>query len=282
MPSKETIFEGGVIAGKLVVMILLVVFAFMNHETSFVCKSPQYFLGEAIAVGLGTAIPVIFIGIRRGNSIGNISSAAFIGFLVFFIFHILMEFSGENEKESSAKLKSQQKAIFWPVIAISVALGLVLLVLAAKILKFDMCLSEALLEAAVFGLFNTVPLIWIEYDRGESSPGMLTVSFLKYFFAFSIGCLILQAGGFWSNVFPLADELKEKYVACSDKTKMFVDSEKTIAQSIGLPSGGKSLFKSLSEAPPPPPTGKSLFKSLSEAPPPPPTGKSLFKSLKSQ
>ena len=44
IPTKEEIFEGGIIAGKLLVMILLVVFAFMNYNSSFVCKKPHNFL----------------------------------------------------------------------------------------------------------------------------------------------------------------------------------------------------------------------------------------------
>jgi len=269
IPTKEEIFEGGVIAGKLLVMILLVVFAFMNYNTAFICRKPKEFIGEAIAVGVGTAIPVIFIGLRRGASIGSVSSAAFIGFLVFFIFHVLMEFSGKNETKRSGELKrkldNEEAVLFWPTVAIGGVIALVLGFIAFKVQKFDMCFSEAMLEAAVFGLFNTIPLIWIEYNRGDS-PLELTLAFFKYFFAFGAGCMILQAGGFWSRVFPLSEQVAIKYAACDDGTRLNVNSTKTLSEYIGMPSANKVIAKGVPNFTKPSeqaPSGGSLLKSLS-------------------
>jgi hypothetical protein len=253
LPTKEQVFNGGVIAGQLIVMILLVIFAFMKQDTSFICRKPREFLGEAIVVGVGLAISVFFIGFRRGNSIARIGSASFIGFLVFFIFHFLMEFSGENKKKSNFS----QKAIFWPLIITSIILTFI----AFLISKFDMCASEAILEAAIFGLFNTIPIVWIEYNRGDKA-GEITLSFFKNFFLFGSACFVLQAGGFWSNVFPLTDSLRAKYTACDNGVRMYTDSEMTIGEAIGLPKGnsvgeatGVPNFKQ--------PSSGSLLKSLS-------------------
>ena len=277
VPTKEQIFEGGVIAGKLLVMILLVVFAFMNYNTAFVCKKPQEFLGEAIAVGVGTAIPVIFIGLRRGASIGSVSSAAFIGFLVFFIFHILMEFSGHNEQNRTGalkqKLETQEKTLFIPTLVIGGVIALILGFIAFKVQKFDMCFSEAMLEATIFGLFNAIPLVWMEYNRGET-PLELTIAFFKYFFAFGAGCMVLQAGGFWSGVFPLSDQIAIEYAACGGGTRMYANSTKILSENIGMPSGDPVSAKGVPE-PSAPPKGKSLLGELGNAP----KGKSLLGEL---
>lgn len=275
LPTKEQIFNGGVIGGQLLVMLLLVIFAFMKQDTSFICRKPREFLGEAIVVGIGLAISIFFIGFRRGNSIMRVGSAAFIGFLVFFIFHFLMEFSGENKKKSNFS----QKAIFWPLIITSLTLTFI----AFLISNFDMCTSEAFLEAAIFGLFNTIPIVWIEYNRGDSAAS-ITLSFFKNFFLFSTACFVLQAGGFWSNVFPLTDSLRTKYTACDDGIRMYADSKRTLGENIGLPKGGEfvamgvpDFTKPSAAAAAPAPSGGSLLKSLSGSAEPV-TG-SLLKSL---
>lgn len=213
-PTKEGVFEAGVIGGKLIMVVLLLIFAFMNHDASFIAKKPAEFLGEAIAIGVGTAIPVMFIGFRRGNSIGNIASAAFIGFLVFFIYHVLMEFAGQNNTERQTS--GTEKKVFLPVTLAAFAISIILMYLAFVVRKFDMCLSESLIESLVFGLFNAIPFVYIDYNRGGANIGRLVLTFFKYFFAFFFGCMLLQAGGFWSSVFPLSPELKMEYAACAD------------------------------------------------------------------
>jgi len=239
--TKEGVFEGGVVGGKIIVMLLLIVFAFMNHDVDFIKNHPSEFLGEAIVVGLGTTIPVLFIGFRRGNPVGSVMSAGFIGFLVFFIFHILMEFAGQNAKVASSKLVAEEKAIFWPVVISVLLISLILGVIAFQVRKFDMCISESILESVVFGLFNASPFLWIEYNRGERNIGNLIVAFLKYFFAFFIGCMVLQAGGFWSNVFPLSVEKKAEYSTCSDMfgIRFSKNSNKTIVENVGGPKNIK-------------------------------------------
>jgi len=241
-PTKEGVFEAGVIGGKLIMVVLLLIFAFMNHDASFIAKKPAEFLGEAIAIGVGTAIPVMFIGFRRGNSIGNVASAAFIGFLVFFIYHVLMEFAGQNDhtKEKSGT----EKKVFLPVTIAAFAIGLVLLYLALVVRKFDMCLSEALLESLVFGLFNAIPFVYIDYNRGGANIGKLILTFFKYFFAFFFGCMLLQAGGFWSNVFPLSPELKAEFAACADDGGMKF-TKNSNSGLFGNPSSGPNLGKKL-------------------------------------
>ena len=235
--TKESVFQAGIFGSKFLVVILLIIFAFMNHEISFISKKPSEFLAEAMFVGLGTTIPVMFIGFRRGNSFGPVMSAGFIGFLVFFIFHILMEFSGQNEIKASAKVVAQEKKLFWPV-AISVSvLGLVLGFIAINVRKFDMCLSESILESAIFGIFNAAPFIWIEYNRGEKNPVHLILVFIKYFFAFAFGSMILQAGGFWTHVFPLPDNIKAEYATCQGGLKFSKSSEGPLFNR--LPRGNK-------------------------------------------
>jgi len=245
-PTKEGIFEAGVVGGKLIMVILLLVFAFMNHDASFIAKKPAEFLGEAIAIGVGTAIPVIFIAIRRGNSIGKAASAAFLGFLIFFIYHVLMEFAGQNDhtKEKS----NTEKKVFLPVTIAALVIMAVLTYLAFVVRKFDMCFSEALLESLVFGLFNAIPFVYIEYNREGANIGKLILTFFKYFFAFFFGCMMLQAGGFWSNVFPLSPELKIEFAACAGDggmkfSKNSNSNSKTGSSLFGDPTSGPNLGK---------------------------------------
>ena len=223
--TKEKVFEGGVILGKITVILMLIYFAFKNGYVKDVSKAPDYFILESFLIGIGTAIPVIFIGLRRGNGFGSVMSAAFIALLVFFIFNVLMEFSGQNALKAPKELQEEEEALFLPVLISASVIGVVLLAIALMVQKFDMCMSEALLESIVFGFFNAVPAVYIAYNRGEKNIGELILNFLKFFFLFMIGCLILQSGGFWSQVFPLSPEKIAEYAACGGGLKFGKNSQ---------------------------------------------------------
>lgn len=202
LARHKQVFESGILVGKFTVLILLLVFAFMNHDASFVAKNPKDFLAEAMAVGGASAVSTLFVGLARHNPVSATVTPTFIAFLVFFLYHVLMEFSGQNSVKKSEKVIKEEKKIFWPVIAIAGAVGLVLAYIALRVRDFDQGIPSSLIQGAIFAIINVIPLMIIAAHRGEEG-GKLAIVFFLNFALFAFGFMVLQAGGFWSHVFPL-------------------------------------------------------------------------------
>lgn len=79
------LFEYGVLAGKASMILVLLLFAIINSDTSFVCYNPKFFISECIIVGGCTAIPTIVLAYNRKTPVKDTSNAFMIAFLVFFI-----------------------------------------------------------------------------------------------------------------------------------------------------------------------------------------------------
>ena len=103
--NAEHNFEYGVLASKFILLITLLVVSFINANGVLIGEHPREFLTEAVTVGSTTALATAVIGISRFADTATILNAMFIAFLVFFIFHVLMEFSGMNLEESRVEPK---------------------------------------------------------------------------------------------------------------------------------------------------------------------------------
>lgn len=79
------LFEYGVLTGKASMIVVLLLFAFINADTSFVCGNPKYFLSECVIVGACTAVPTIVLAYNRRTPFKDAANAFMIAFLVFFI-----------------------------------------------------------------------------------------------------------------------------------------------------------------------------------------------------
>lgn len=213
------IFEYGVIASKLILLITLLVVSFVNADVEFISEYPKEFLGEAIVVGGTTAIATAVIGLGRFASKATILNAMFIAFLVFFIFHILMEFSGMNYEESEhesnlsdedkAKQKEKVKNVQITSYVTGIVLSLIALTmvpLALRVWDFEnfgvnqYATSKYLIEMVSFGFLSGIPIYMISKNRGASDKAAWKHSG-SIMGSFGLLYLGLQAGGFYSGIF---------------------------------------------------------------------------------
>lgn len=209
-------FEYGVLVSKFIVIVTLLVVSFINTNIDFIAKEPQKFLGESIMVGATSAIAVAVIGINRSTSRDTIFNAMLLAFLVFFIFHILMEFSGMNGlmQIDTSTLSDQQKAERYKIEdninittktvgSVFAIVGVAMLYMASQVwdLKnFKSSKYKYLLELVSFGLLSAAPAYFIDINRGNKSSDAKS-SFFKMLILYSGGYMALQTGGFFSEIF---------------------------------------------------------------------------------
>lgn len=209
-------FEHGVLISKFIVLIVLLVVSFVNANVEFIAKEPQKFLGEAMLVGTTTAAATAFIGATRVANWSTILNAMLLAFLIFFIFHILMEFSGMNglmvvddttltneQRAERALIESNIKMTAQVVGSVFVLIGTGMMYMAYHVWDFKNFRAAKLSylwEALIFAAFSAMPSYVIDTNRGYKSAeaGM---NLAKMMGMYGSGYLMLQAGGFFSNIF---------------------------------------------------------------------------------
>jgi len=203
-----SLFETSILGAKMTVALLLFILSFINAYTPFITKSPRKFLGEMVLVGVMAAVAFGFVGGVRGVPGLRLTSIMFMSFLVFSLFHVVMEFSGGNQVSVNAatvdgKIQKEKKVLTSrPSLIIFGIIALVILGLALSVRDFDYVTSSQLLfEGTVFAFLNAIPAIMIAVDRGERKPVDVIVGFLKMFGLFFTGHIVLQSGGFYTSIF---------------------------------------------------------------------------------
>lgn len=209
--SKEITFERAILIAKLLFLIILLILAYVNSDTSHISQRPQKFLTESITTGAMTIPPLIVFSLFRKNfNVQDLLNAAFLLFLIFFIFNVLLEFSSLNR--SSFEIVGDEPPIFfdrqkvlnesifsgwfYSMSAISI-FGLILL--AVQINDFDIKKhgTKHLVEFLSFSIFNSIPVLLINYNRNKKNAN---AQFYKACGAFGGAYLLLQGGGFFKNV----------------------------------------------------------------------------------
>ncbi len=204
--SAASVFKGGIVLSKLVVTVLLLVYAYRNLYTSFVTKNPAGFLSESILYGAATAIPFFIVLLIRQVSFGTSAGFAFAAFMTFFFLNVIMEFSGQNainqgdttltdeQKEQLKKVKDfEQGNIFKGSVLI---LGLVLIILALFNQDTGPGFHYVFFESLIIGFAAVLPSYVQAKNRGSVNPFNRTMLF--HFVLFTIGHFILQLGGFYT------------------------------------------------------------------------------------
>lgn len=214
-------FHIGIFGSKIALIFLLIILSFINADVSFIKDKPRAFLGESIVVGLSAAVPFMFIALNRGKEIGDAASLAVTAFLIFFLFHIVMEFSGANKMSTETGTltnaqQAQQKVAniitHFKVtkIIIGAVLGIMLL-LAVSVMDLGPGMNIVIKEGFVMAICGALPIIMIARDRDEKDSRKVLLDFFTYFGAFFIGHIILQLGGFYTHMLlPKSDELPIK------------------------------------------------------------------------
>lgn len=219
--GSRHLFEIGVFGSKIVLIILLLILSFVNAEVGFIKEKPRKFLGESIVVGLSAAVPFMLLALNRGKELGDAASLAITAFLVFFLFHVVMEFSGQNKAMAGdGKLTStekKQQAVIEKVTKLKVTkiiIGLIIgfmFIMALAVHDVGPGLSVILREGFFMGLCGALPIVMIARHRHEKDTKKITIDFFLHFGVFFAGHMALQLGGFYTHLFlPKVDEVPIK------------------------------------------------------------------------
>lgn len=205
--------DGLVVGSKVLIMGLLFVLSMVNAHVKFVAEKPRKFLGEGLLIGSMSAIAFAFIALIRGVGTDKVLHISVISFLLFFVFHIFMEFSGFNQgainpKKLGGKQQKQMEAFkSRPAIYVFVILGAVMALVA--LINRDMTtgmgdnlsILQLSLEGLVFSVLNAMPTVMLAIDRGEKSGKKIVTDTAVMGAAFFVGHVLLQLGGFYTSAF---------------------------------------------------------------------------------
>jgi hypothetical protein len=215
--GSRQVFETGVFGSKIALIILLMILSFVNADVSFIKDKPRMFLFESIVVGLSAGVPFTYIALNRGKEMGDAVSLGVTAFLIFFLFHVVMEFSGQNQAmidktELTTAEKKQQdvvekvtklKATKWIIGAVVVFM----IILALAVRDVDIGVGTMMKEALLMATCGALPTIMIARDRDEKDGKKIAIDFFTYFGVFFAGHIALQMGGFYTHLFlPKPDE----------------------------------------------------------------------------
>lgn len=198
--KSKRVFVAGILGSKITVIILLLIFSFVNAEVSFVKEKPRMFVFESTVVGLSAGVPFTYIALNRGVDLGRAVLLGVAAFLIFFLFHVGMEFSGENHAMIDESKQGVTEKVFrfrgtkWIIGAIVVYMILLALVVRDVSIGVNTMLKEALLMATC----GALPTIMIARNRDEKDGKKIAVDFFTYFGAFFAGHVALQMGGVYT------------------------------------------------------------------------------------
>ena len=198
--KSKRVFVAGILGSKITIVILLLIFSFVNAEVSFVKEKPRMFLFESAVVGLSAGVPFTYIALNRGAELGRAVLLGVTAFLIFFLFHVGMEFSGENQalidenKQAVTEKVFKSRGTKWIIGAIVVYMILLALTVRDVSIGVNTMLKEALLMATC----GALPTIMIARNRDEKDGKKIAVDFFTYFGAFFAGHVALQMGGVYT------------------------------------------------------------------------------------
>jgi hypothetical protein len=198
--KSKQVFVAGILGSKITVIILLLIFSFVNAEVSFVKEKPRMFVFESTVVGLSAGVPFTYIALNRGVDLGRAVLLGVAAFIIFFLFHVGMEFSGENHAMIDESKQGVTEKVFrfrgtkWIIGAIVVYMILLALVVRDVSIGVNTMLKEALLMATC----GALPTIMIARNRDEKDGKKIAVDFFTYFGAFFAGHVALQMGGVYT------------------------------------------------------------------------------------
>jgi hypothetical protein len=204
-------FETGVFGSKIALIILLLILSFVNADISFVKEKPRMFLFESLVVGLSAGVPFTYIALNRGKELGDAVSLGVTAFLIFFLFHVVMEFSGQNhamiDKATLTKAEQKQQAVVEKVTKLKATKWIIgaviafMIILALAVHDVSIGVGTMMSEAFVMAICGALPTIMIARDRNEKDGKKIAVDFFTYFGMFFAGHIALQMGGFYTHLF---------------------------------------------------------------------------------
>jgi hypothetical protein len=209
--GSRHVFEIGVFGSKITLIFLLLILSFINADISFIKDKPRMFLFESVVVGLSAAVPFTYIAMNRGKELGDAISLGVTAFLIFFLFHIVMEFSGQNQamvdKAQLTESEKKQQAVVETVTKLKAtkwiifAIVLIMIILALAVHDFGPGAGIITREAFLMAICGALPTIMIARDRDEKDVKKILIDFATYFGVVFVGHYALQLGGFYTHLF---------------------------------------------------------------------------------
>ena len=203
MPETSTVFFTVIKYGKFALLTALLVLSFINGHKEYISANPRRFMWDNIAVGGTSALAIAVIAWMRGHT-EVIPSAAFLSFLLFFVYNVFRELSGfnaaaEGEEELTQWESKQMKLFGRPVGALVIGITgfMVVLAIAAHVWH-PQGMVALIKEAIVFGGFTALGEAVLAYNHGYDVKKAAVMNFVLFFF----GQIILQLGGFYDHIFP--------------------------------------------------------------------------------
>jgi hypothetical protein len=198
--NSRRVFTAGLLGSKIAIVILLLIFSITNTNIYFAKTKPRVFLLESIVVGLSAAVPFTYIALNRGVEFGRAILLGVAAFLLFFLFHVGMEFSGENQAivddskqgiiEKVFKIRGT-KLIIGAIVAYMILLALV-------VRDVSVGVGTMMKEALLLATCGALPTIMIARNRDEKDGKKIALDFFTYFGSFFAGHVALQMGGVYS------------------------------------------------------------------------------------
>lgn len=198
--KSKHVFVAGILGSKITIIILLLIFSFVNTEISFIKEKPRMFLFESFVVGLSAGVPFTYIALNRGFDVRRAVLLGLTMFLIFFLVHVGMEFSGENHalidesKQGITEKVFQFRGTKWIIGAIVIYM----ILLALEVRDVSIGVGTMLNEALLLATCGALPTIMIARNRNEKDGKKIAVDFFTYFGAFFTGHIALQMGGVYA------------------------------------------------------------------------------------
>jgi hypothetical protein len=198
--KSRRVFTMGILGSKITIVILLLIFSFVNTDVSFVKQKPRMFLFESVVVGLSAAVPFTYIALNRGVELERAILLGVAAFLIFFLFHVGMEFSGENQAliDESKQAVTEKVFKFRGTKWIVGAIVLYMIILALTVRDVSVGVNTMMKEALLLATCGALPTIMIARDRNEKDGKKIATNFFTYFGVFFTGHVALQLGGVYT------------------------------------------------------------------------------------
>jgi hypothetical protein len=186
----ESVFTYSAVFTKIVILLALVVFSYINADASFISVHPKLFITESILSGTLISAPFMWILHNRGVPWISTVPAGVSCFTLFYLFHVFMEFSGANKQYDKA---TKSTFVKWSTI---ITLSLLLLI-SLLVHDFTPSFGIILLEMFVVALSGALLEVFKAYNRGNTDYAK---KFFNMFGLIAVSHLILQFGGFYTKL----------------------------------------------------------------------------------
>jgi hypothetical protein len=198
-------FEKGVKGVKLASILVFLTLVYVNKNTNkWVTENPRYFMSNNIAIALAGALASGFIAWNRKV---KIFKEMFLGFLFFFFFQVVREFSGwyqftGQQTLNTPDINNQRKPLISFAMITALITGLFFIYTALKVRQKPPSGTRYpfLTEIIVFSIILIIGEAIVSATH-FNSPKEITKTSIEYFIFYIIIALLLQYGGYYEKVF---------------------------------------------------------------------------------